>query len=101
MSMKHDVSEPTSYPRDPYRLTAAEMKPEYDDDDLWGQYLYKKHTDLGQHSVSSEVAATLSTRDLEAILCFTFVTTVDFENDEIAGDTIKNCSHELVLREKK
>ena len=85
---------------DPYRLTAEEMGPEYDDEELWGQYLYKKHTGGDQHPISAETAARLSARDLEAVLSFAAVSEKNFLRDRIAADTVSSCARELALREK-
>lgn len=92
------VSDGTIYhEHDRYRLTTDEIKPSDSDDDLWGHYLYKKYTEVGQHPVSCEDAASLSTRDLETLLRFSFM----HRRGDIATKTSMNCAQELGKREEK
>lgn len=97
--MDYYPSEPYLSPNDPYRLTIAELNTGYDDDELWGLYLYKKHTQQCRIPISSEMAATMSTRDLEALIYYLSVSASDFEHDRNAVETIQRCCYELALRD--
>ena len=82
-----------------FRLTQDELSLDYDDDALWGLYLYKVHTNLFQVPISIETAHQLSQHDLSSILSYFGAASIDFPNDLVATQTFLHCSQALLQAE--
>ncbi len=78
-----------------FRLTQKELNLGYDDDALWGFYLYKIHTNRFQSPISIVRAMSLSVHDLSSILSYFTVADIDFSMDMVATKTFLHCTQAL------
>lgn len=99
--MNSDFPEKIASQYKAYRLTTDEMESGYTDEELWGQYLYKKYTDLGRNSLDYETAAMLSRHDLDSIIIFSQTADLNCEHDRIACETVMNCCKVLAELEEQ
>ncbi|MBQ9933978.1 MAG: hypothetical protein IJO69_09130 [Ruminiclostridium sp.] len=81
--------------RQEFRLTCEELNLGYDDDALWGLYLYKTYTNHFQVPIPAKTAKNLTNYDLSSILSYFTVADIDFSNDIVATKTFLHCTQAL------
>ena len=65
----------------------------------WGKFIYEQHTRNGTASITPEIAASFSLRDIECLVIFAMLQIIESKTTSVLSITLAVCIKELERRE--